>query len=91
MIENRFGNKINYITKPIRQQLPKSNIIPQNYLYIGSSYNINPLDAKALLDLDPKVINTPRIGRTPLLEVTQLQRTGLNMRLIRITLRKTTE
>ncbi|MFN8415298.1 MAG: hypothetical protein U0U66_03100 [Cytophagaceae bacterium] len=50
MIENRFGNRINYITKPIRQQLPKSNIIPQNYLYIGSRYNINPLDAKALLD-----------------------------------------
>jgi hypothetical protein len=50
MIEKRFGNKMKYITKPLRQQLPKSTIIPQNYLYIGSSYNINPLDTKALLE-----------------------------------------
>lgn len=50
MLVNRFGNKINYISKPIRQQLPKSTEIPQNYIYVGNHYNINPLDTKALLD-----------------------------------------
>lgn len=49
MIEKSYGNRINYITKPIRNQLPKNTEIPHQYIYIGEHFYIHPLDIKALL------------------------------------------